>query len=201
MTQSVKRFGSGVLVCWSLDDQCLPVIEAPLMVDLVQQPNQQEGVGAAQAWWEQLVTQIRLDVSKMNAGIVPKGWPTMKGQIEINGRQSLPGPLELHIDKPPFPAREDHLDEPPTYLAIQLDIDEGTFKTLHNHTRGAYAYGRGKNENCDRIGILQVHFVADDDQVHLIIDDGRELKIEPFSEGILQAFLPRFNRCGTMNPR
>lgn len=76
------------------------------MADLIQQHSSQpERFGAAQEWWERLVTQIRHDAGKMNAGIVPEGMPTMKGQIEINGRVSLPGPLELHIDKPPFPAR------------------------------------------------------------------------------------------------
>ena len=165
----------------------------------IQQSEQEPFNTNLQNWWQELVAQIKHDAAKMNAGISPRygiGLPAMKGKIEINGRESLPGWFELHIDKPPFPLREDKFNEPPISLTIRLDIDEKEFQVLRHRTRGPYAYGKGKNENVESIAITSVSIIAHDERVRILAESGLELKIETLSEGILNAFLVYPTRCG-----
>lgn len=130
------------------------------MVDRIQEQGRQELFAcAAQHLWEEFVTQIKHDAGKMNAGINPKnaaGRPTMKGAIEINGRELIPGPHELHIDKLAFPSRDDGYFEEPTSLTVRLDIGARTIRTINKDSPAT--------ERWNSIEVIELH-LADDNHI------------------------------------
>ena len=151
----------------------------------------------AQQLWEELLTQIKHDVTKMNAEINPGNTadrPAMNGEIEINGRSLIPGPHELHLDKLAFPSREDGYSEDPMSLTVQLDIVGETIRIISKDNP--------ETQGWNTIGVIELH-LADDNHIYSESYNGEkylmmEMTPEKLSESILRAFLPHRRRtCGT----
>jgi hypothetical protein len=121
--------------------------------------------------WEALVAQIQHDAARMNAASNVKA--AMKGTIEINNRELIPGDSELNVDKPFIPS---------VYLDINLDTGAESIKIAQRRKETFEGDSRSTNERLN----LQL---TDGDEMFITDANGQHLTIEKASEYILRRFL------------
>lgn len=126
--------------------------------------------GMAARVWEALVSQIKLDINKLNAVMFPPN----EG-IRLNGREMTPMREQLFIDRPILPS---------LYLNVQLDIGGQSIKILQSRAESIEGPAVDTNERLS---------LSLDSRNGVVIQDasGQLLDIAGSSKYLLSRFLNR----------